>query len=86
MGYSKSPDCLAISPAEWATGFNLYVFKITDGPIGSGTESPRSRALTGTARLEIDFAAATVNVIKVVILSQSLGLIEIDEFSNVVVQ
>ena len=86
LGYNKGSDCLDITPGEWATGFNLYVFKITDGPIGSGTESPRSRALSGTARLDIDFAAPTVNVIKVIILSQSLGLIEIDEFTNVVVQ
>ena len=84
LGLHKSEKSLNISPKEWADGYNFYAFKITDGPIGSGTVSPRARAISGSARLKISFAAAVTATIKVVILSQSLGLLEFDEFKNVV--
>jgi len=85
LGFGKGDKCVSLTPAEWANGYTIYAFKITDGPIGSGTEGPRSRATTGSLRLEIRFAAPQASNIKVIVYSQSLGVLEIDEFKNIVV-
>ena len=29
--------CISLTLSEWAIGYTLYAFKITDGPIGPGT-------------------------------------------------
>ena len=42
---------VSLTPFEWANGYTLYAFKITDGPIGPGTYGPRSKSATGSARL-----------------------------------
>ena len=85
LGFGKGDKCVNLTPTEWATGYTIYAFHITDGPIGSGTDGPRSRSTTGSIRLEVGFAAVQNTNIKVIILSQSLGLLEFDEFKNVVV-
>jgi hypothetical protein len=77
--------CPPITKEEWADGYTLWPFKVTDGPIGTGTEGPRSRAYEGSFRLEITFAANLGHNIKVVVLSESLGMLEIDEFKNIIV-
>jgi len=41
LGGINGDKCAALTPNEWANGYTLYAFKITDGPIGSGTTSPR---------------------------------------------
>ena len=74
-----------MTPTEWANGYTFYAFKVTDGPIGSGTEGPRSRSTTGSLRLEIGFAAPQNTNIKVIILSQNFGMLEFDEYKNVIV-
>ena len=51
---------VSLTPSEWANGYTLYAFKITNGPIGPGTYGPRSKSATGSARLEVSLAA-TVN-------------------------
>ena len=57
---------------EWANGYTLYAFKITDGLIEPGTDGPRSKSATGSARLEVSFAAAVNKNIKVILLYQML--------------
>ena len=32
--------CISLTPSEWANGYTLYAFKITDGPIRPGTYGP----------------------------------------------
>ena len=85
LGFGEGDRCVNITPEEWADGYNLYSFKITDGPIGSGTAGPRSHAETGSARLEIEFAAAPASNLKLIIMYQMLGIIEVDEFNNTVI-
>ena len=41
LGFDQGDRCVNLTPEEWANKFNLYSFKITDGPIGSGTPGPR---------------------------------------------
>ena len=49
---------VSLTLSEWANGYTLYAFKITDGLIGPGTYGPRSKSATGSARLEVSFTAA----------------------------
>ena len=81
---NKGDKCLALTPEEWANGFTLYAFQVTDGPIGSGANSPRSAISTGKLRLSIGFSAANTTSIKVILLSQSIGFIDINHYHNVV--
>jgi hypothetical protein len=84
LGFDQGDRCANITPEEWANGFNLYSFKITDGPIGSGTLGPRSHSETGNARLEVDFETAPTNNLKLIIMHQHLGIIEVDEYNNII--
>ena len=34
--------CIRLTPSEWASGYTIFEFKITDCPIGPGTYGPRS--------------------------------------------
>ena len=77
--------CVSLTPSEWANGYTSYAFKITDGPIGPGSYGPRSMSATGSARLEVSFAAAVNKNIKVVLLYQMLGRIEFHRFNAVLV-
>ena len=74
---------VSLTPSEWANGYTLYAFKITDGPIGPGTYGPRSKSATGSARLKVSLSAAINENIKVVLLNQVLGRIEFDRFNVV---
>ena len=85
LGFDQGDRCVNISPEEWADGFNLYSFKITDGPIGSGTVGPRSHSETGSARLEFDFETAPQGNLKLIIMYQMLGIFEIDRWKEIVV-
>ena len=85
LGFGKGDKCVNLTPTEWAKGYTFYAFKVTDGPIGSGTEGPRSRSTTGPLRLEVGFSAPQNTNIKVIILFQNLGVLEFDAIKNVVV-
>ena len=76
---------MSLTTSEWANGYTLYAFKITDGPIGPGTYGPRFKSATGSARLEVSFTAAVNENIKVVLLYQMLGKIEFDRFNVLLV-
>ena len=76
---------VSLSLSEWATGYTLYAFKITDGPIKPGTYGPRSKSATGSARLEVSFTDAVNENIKGVLLYQMLGRIDFDRFNVVLV-
>ena len=71
--------------SEWAIGYTLYAFKITDGPIPPGTYGPRFKFATRSARLDVSFTAAVNKIIKVVLLYQMLGRIEFDRFNVVLI-
>jgi hypothetical protein len=80
----KGDKCIALTPDEWANGYTLYSFQITDGPIGSGAHSPRSAISTGKMRLSIGFSQANTASIKVILLSQSVGFLDFNQYHNVV--
>ena len=76
---------LSFTPSEWANGYSLYAVKITDGPIGPGNYGPRSKSATGSASLEVSFAEAMNENIKMILLYQMLGRLEFDRFNAVLV-
>ena len=77
--------CIGLTPLEWATGYKLYAFKITDGQIGPDSYGPKSKSVTGSVRLKVSFAAAQNENIKVILLYQMLGRLEFDQFQNGIV-
>ena len=85
LGFDQGNRCVNVTPEEWADGFNLYSCKITHEPIGSGTAGPRSHAETGSVCLEFDFETAPAGNLKLIIMYQMLGIIEIDEVNNLIV-
>ena len=76
---------VSLTQSEWANGYTWFAFKITDGFIGPGTYGLRSKFAIKSARLEILFAAAVNENIKVIIYYQILGRIGIDKYYVVVV-
>ena len=76
---------VCLTPSEWANGYTLYAFKITEDPIGPGTYGPRSKSATGSARLEVLFATAVNENIKVILFYQMLGRLQFDRFNEVLV-
>ena len=59
LGFMLGDKCVAFDPDDWKDGATIFSFKITDGPIGPGDISPRSRSVEGNMRLEIDFSEAS---------------------------
>ena len=81
MGYDIGPYTWSISPSAWANGYNLWVFKVTPGPIGA----VRSTQLNGDIRLEMKFAQATAANITLIVLSEEPATLEIDKFNHVLI-
>ena len=78
LGLDIGTKSIDISPREWATSFNLYVFRLMPSGI-------QSIPITGSARLELKFSAATAHNIIAVLYSESNSLLEIDRYRNVIV-
>ena len=81
MGYDIGPYPWSISPTAWASGYNIWVFKVTPGPIGA----VRSNQLNGDIRLEMKFTQATATNITLIVLSEEPATLEIDKFKHVLV-
>ena len=86
LGFDVDDKCVILTPVEWANGYTFYTFKITDGPIGSGTDAPRSKAAHGSTRLEITMKESKNFPIKVIVYSSALGVLKIDKFKNAIVE
>ena len=82
LGYDIGDKCVALTPDEWANGYTIYAFKVTDNPIGCGSEGLRSSAIAGNISLELAFNPATNENIKVILLYQMFAVLEIDRYSN----
>ena len=81
MGYDIGPNTWSLTPAQWADGYNIWVYKITPGSIGA----IRSNQLTGDIRLDMKFANALAGNVTLIIYSEEPGLLEIDKFGHVFV-
>ena len=84
LGYDTGDKCVQLTPHQWANGYTLFAFKLTEGPIGSGVAGPRSHCKGGNVRLELSFAQHTPANLKVILMYQTPAVLEIDMFNNVV--
>ena len=85
LGRDQGNDTVALTPEEWADGYNLYAFHTTPGPIGSGAERARSQFTKGNLKLELNFSKATTTLIQVIVYAQMWGQIEIDDKKSVII-
>ncbi len=75
------PTCWDLTPDDWASGFTIWSFKITPGPIGSVRSVPR----TGSIRLEARFGGGgTKKILNLILLSQRPAEIQFDQYKNVI--
>ena len=84
-GFAFSDKCVLLTPEQWANGYTVFAFKVTDGPIGPGDIAPRSRSSQGNITIDLKFADPTPNNLKLVILSEAPGILEIDQFNNPII-
>lgn len=78
LGLDSGNDALAIPPTLWATGCNLYAFKLTPGPIDSHAESAKH---TETVTLKLEFAQALEAAVDVIVYSETNMLLEINQLN-----
>jgi len=79
LEYDIGPNIWSLTPTSWATGNNIWVFKITPGPIGVVRSSP----VVGDIRLEMKFTADTPASITLILLAEEPATLEIDKFGHV---
>ena len=90
MTFLQKLDCdtgnksISLTPSEWANGYTLYTYKITDGSIGPGTYGPRYESIRGSARLKVLFSAAVNENIKVILLYQMLSKLDFPIFKQII--
>ena len=80
----KGDKSVALTSKEFSNGYTLYVFKTTDEPIGPGAKTLRSCIFIAKLRLSIGFSQPYNQSIKVILYSQSVEFIDINQFKNVV--
>ena len=80
LGYDIGEQMIDITPAEWAAGFTVFVFKVTPGPTGNIRTAPR----TGYINLDVKFANPTQRNISAILLSSRPSAIEIDKYHQVI--
>ena len=81
MGYDTGPYTWEITPTQWATGHNIWVFKVTPGPIGG----LHSKQLNGDLRLEMKFSPQLAGNVTLLLLSEEPATLEIDQFNHVLI-
>ena len=82
MGSDTGPYTWAIKPTQWATGHNIWVFKVTPGPIGG----LHWKQLSGDIRLEMKFGTALAANVTLLLLSEEPATMEIDQYQHVLIQ
>ena len=66
LGYDIGPNCWDIKPSELANGYNIYVVKITPGPLAVVKSLSRARRI----RLESKFTQPTTHNITAIFLAE----------------
>ena len=81
MGYDTGPNTWAITPTQWASGHNIWVFKVTPGPIFG----LHSKQLNGDIHPEMKLATALGANVTLFLLSEEAATLEIDQFNHVLI-
>jgi len=81
MGVQFTDKTIAIPRNDYPNGYTLYVFDLT---VDQNCKHCLSPPKSGSIRLEVKFAHATVATINVVLYAEFESMIEIDKFRNVI--
>ena len=71
-----NPDGVCLSPVEWANGFTFFAFKLFP--------NQGSLRANGSVRMDIRFGTQTTGQITILLISESMGCVEIDKYKNVI--
>ena len=78
LGLDVGTKSIDITPTDWSTSYNLYVFRLMPSGI-------QSIPVSGSARLELKFSIATAQNIIAILYSESNAILEIDRYRNVII-
>jgi hypothetical protein len=74
-------QAINLKPADFATGFTIFGFKLAPGPIdGTVVTSANS---TGSVMLHCEFAVGLANPVDVIVYAETPATLEIDQLSAV---
>ncbi len=84
LGLDQGDRALPITPAEWASDYNIYSFKLTPGSVNPLVVHP-SQAKPLSIELHVKFSAGVPEPITILAYIEEPALLEIDKFNNVIV-
>jgi len=82
LGIDEGDRSIDLTPEEWASGYTIFGFKITPGPIGAS--GARSIQRSGSLRIEVKFSTPTAININLLLYAEYPNLVEIDRFRNMI--
>ena len=78
IGMDTGNRALAIKPSEWASGYNLYAFKLQPGPVEYSGGEPK----TGMCKANLTFSAP-VSELQLIVYAEVPGAVHISETGKV---
>ena len=83
LGLENGNRSIDLTPSDFASGFNIYGFKVAPGPI-DGTVFTAANSV-GSAAIDVTFAAGLVAPIDMIVYAEMPAILEIDKFSGVTI-
>jgi hypothetical protein len=83
LGIDQGDRTISLKPSEWASGFNIYCFKLAAGNISTGVFNS-SIATSVNIAVSGTFAEALTANVNVIAYIEHPDVLEIDQFHNVV--
>ena len=81
MGSDTGPSTWAITHTQWATGYNIWLFKVMPAPIGG----PHSKQVNGDIPLKMMFASALTANMTLLVMSEERATLDIAQFNHVLI-
>lgn len=84
LGMDQGDRALPITPAEWASDYNIYSFKLTPGSVNPGVLHTL-HANQVVIELQAKFSAALTEPVTIFAYIEEPALLEIDKLGNAIV-
>ena len=81
LGLDNDNRAIWLKPEEFASGYNLYGFKLAPGPI-DGTVFCAARSV-GSLSVYVKFAAPLAAAVDAIVFAETPAVLEIDKLSSV---
>jgi hypothetical protein len=81
LGLDNSATSITLKPTDFATGFNLYGFKLAPGPI-DGTVFSSAHSV-GNLVVNVKFSVSLAAAVDMIVFAETPALLEIDQLSSV---